>query len=74
LKGDPRIGQALASVIQELEEVKERLAELVKALPSTEVAPAEAEDVALRDVLDCIVADRLEPALRDLRSLTGVGE
>lgn len=64
----------LTPIVEDLERIKARLAELVEALPPAEVAPAEAEDVGLRDVLGCTLTDRLEPALRDLRALIGKAE
>ncbi|MFL6194474.1 MAG: hypothetical protein ACJ75H_09905 [Thermoanaerobaculia bacterium] len=64
----------LTPIIDELERIKARLAGLVESLPPAEVAPAEAEDVGLRDLLGCTLTDRLEPALRDLRALIGKAE
>lgn len=74
MKGQGVVAWALTPLIDELEQVQARLRSLAETLPPVEVAPAEAEDVALRDVLDCVLADRLEPALRELRRLTGEEE
>jgi hypothetical protein len=65
------VAWGLRPIIKDLEQIQGRLEELVESLPAAEVTPSEAEDVALRDVLACMLTDRLKPALRDLRSLTG---
>jgi hypothetical protein len=68
------VAWGLAPIIEDLERIKARLAELVETLPPVEVTPSEPEDVALRDLLGCTLTDRLEPALRELRALTGDAE
>jgi hypothetical protein len=56
----------LRGVVEGLERVQTELQEIADGLPE-EDAEADGE-VSLRAVIECVLADRLEPAVRDLRA------
>ena len=56
----------LRGVVEGLERVQTELQEIADGLPE-EDEEADGE-VSLRAVIECVLADRLEPAVRDLRA------
>lgn len=54
----PRVRAA----VEELEEVQAELQEVAASLPAPD------EEVSLRSVIECVLADSVRPAIRDLRA------
>jgi hypothetical protein len=67
--------EALREIVQDLEASRSRLLEVIARLkpPSQEGAPSLGEEemdlaAELRSILECVLHDSLQPAIRDLRA------
>jgi len=61
----PRVRAA----VEELEKVQTLLQEIAASLP--EEVPEPGGEVSLRSVIECVLVDSLQPAIRDLRAVVG---
>jgi hypothetical protein len=59
----PRVREA----VEGLEEVQAQLQEVAAGLPSEPPEP-EGDEASLRSVIECVLVDCFEPAIRDLRA------
>ena len=72
-EADREVQAQLQEVIQELRSIHYRLLGLIASLPASDVNRSpeedEAEDAfAFRAVVECVLVDRIRPAIQDLRS------
>jgi hypothetical protein len=75
------VREQLQEIVRNLEENRERLSGIAEGLPLSPLERPELRDVDLagdpdftsevRRVIQCILIDNLEPAIRDLRSVAG---
>ncbi|HSN86011.1 MAG TPA: hypothetical protein VL025_04595 [Thermoanaerobaculia bacterium] len=67
--------EEIRDVVRDLESLRSRLLGVRASLPAPAADEEEERDAAvdLRAVLDCVLADSIGPALRDLRKLVDEG-
>jgi hypothetical protein len=59
----------LRAAVEGLEKVQTELREITASLP--EAAGEPDGEVSLRSVIECVLVDSLQPAIRDLRAVVG---